>query len=145
MHSQSCNRFIEVDRRRLSAETKIGEFHVVHQPLHSRHVLGRYADWRYSNGAGQLLVIFHGSINSAAHWAPFVAALAPYLAVYAVDPRGRGESADRETYSFRSEVNDITAVMDEAGSDAVLIGHSFGALVALGVALERPLPALVLY
>jgi pimeloyl-ACP methyl ester carboxylesterase len=90
-------------------------------------------------------VISHGSINSAAHWAPFAAAMAPFMTVYAVDRRGRGESADRQEYDFRREIEDIEAVLDEAGPDAVLLGHSFGALVALGVALERALPALVLY
>jgi pimeloyl-ACP methyl ester carboxylesterase len=96
-------------------------------------------------GAGRPLVISHGSINSAAHWAAFARAMAPFMTVYAVDRRGRGESGDQDAYDFRREVEDIGAVLDEAGPDAVLFGHSFGALVAVAVALERPLPALVLY
>ena len=96
-------------------------------------------------GKGRPLVISHGSINSAAHWAPFAAAMSSCMTVYAVDRRGRGESADHETYEFQREVEDIEAVLQKAGPDAVLLGHSFGALVALGVALQRSLPALVLY
>jgi pimeloyl-ACP methyl ester carboxylesterase len=67
------------------------------------------------------------------------------MTVYAVDRRGRGESGDNAAYAFQNEADDIAAVLNEAGPDAVLLGHSFGALVALKVALERALPALVLY
>jgi pimeloyl-ACP methyl ester carboxylesterase len=67
------------------------------------------------------------------------------MTVYAVDRRGRGHSGDRDAYDLHREVEDIEAVLDEAGPEAVLVGHSFGGLVALGVALERELPALVLY
>ncbi|PZU39908.1 MAG: alpha/beta hydrolase [Microbacterium sp.] len=96
-------------------------------------------------GEGRPLVICHGSINTAAHWRGFADAMAPFMTVYAADRRGRGESGDGAAYAFRREVEDIEAVLDVAGPDAVLLGHSFGGLVALAVALARPLPALVLY
>lgn len=48
-------------------------------------------------------------------------------------------------YSIEREYEDVWAVMDVAGPDAILAGHSFGAICAMGAALLRPVPRLVLY
>ena len=67
--------------------------------------------------------------------------------VIAVDRRGRGDSGDGSgAYALESEFEDVAAVMTDAGEGVLLLGHSYGALVAAGAAaLIEGLPAMVLY
>lgn len=60
-------------------------------------------------------------------------------------PVGRGGSEDRTDYSLEREAEDIMAVLDVAGPDAYLLGHSSGAIYTLEAALSAPLAGLVLY
>jgi len=53
----------------------------------------------------------------------------------AVDRRGRGASGDSEAYAIEREYEDVAAVVDSIGESANLLGHSYGAACALGVAL----------
>jgi pimeloyl-ACP methyl ester carboxylesterase len=66
--------------------------------------------------------------------------------VWAPDRRGRGDSADGDSYSIEREFDDVAAVVREAGPGALLFGHSYGGLVAAGAA-ERlgGVPRLALY
>ncbi|TDU02542.1 pimeloyl-ACP methyl ester carboxylesterase [Streptomyces sp. 846.5] len=61
------------------------------------------------------------------------------------DRRGRAASGDSDEHSLRHEADDIAAVLDLAGPDAILLGHSYGALVALTHALDQPPAAFILY
>jgi pimeloyl-ACP methyl ester carboxylesterase len=97
------------------------------------------------SGQGRPLVLAHGSLESAQFWQVLAGVLAPHLTVYAVDRRGHGASGDNPEYSIEREQQDIAAVLDLAGPDAILLGHSYGAVVTLGLALARPLAGLVLY
>ena len=66
--------------------------------------------------------------------------------VWAIDRRGRGDSADAGSYALEREFEDVAAVVRAAGSGALLFGHSYGALVAAGaVARLDGLPRLALY
>jgi len=66
--------------------------------------------------------------------------------VWTVDRRGRGESGDGDGYALEREVDDVAAVVREAGPGALLFGHSYGALLSAGAAgLLDGLPGLVLY
>ena len=65
--------------------------------------------------------------------------------VIAIDRRGRGDSGDGEEYSLDREYDDVAAVVRDAGPDAVLMGHSYGGLVAAGAAQLLDLPRLALY
>ncbi|MCU1551773.1 MAG: alpha/beta hydrolase [Glaciihabitans sp.] len=47
------------------------------------------------------------------------------------DRRGRGESGDTLPYSIDREIDDIAALVAEAGGSAMLFGHSSGAVLAL--------------
>jgi pimeloyl-ACP methyl ester carboxylesterase len=99
-----------------------------------------------SMGRGPAVVIVHGSIASAADWFEVATHLAPHFACYLMDRRGRGRSdVGVEPYSIEREYEDICAVLAAAGSDACLVGHSFGAICALGAALQSPVRRLALY
>jgi pimeloyl-ACP methyl ester carboxylesterase len=67
----------------------------------------------------------------------------------AVDRRGRGDSTDGDGYAVEREFEDVAAVVRSVssdGSEPLLFGHSYGALVSAGAApLIDGLPRLVLY
>jgi pimeloyl-ACP methyl ester carboxylesterase len=88
------------------------------------------------SGSGPALILVDGALCSRA-FGPS-AKLAPLLArsftVYAYDRRGRGQSGDTPPYSPAREVEDIAALIDEAGGSAVLLGLSSGGALALEAA-----------
>ena len=66
--------------------------------------------------------------------------------VYAVDRRGRGGSGDGQGYAIEREFEDVAAVIDSIGEPVNLLGHSYGALLALeATLLIRNIRKLVLY
>src|ERR1051325_11549590 len=66
--------------------------------------------------------------------------LAGRFTTYNYDRRGRGDSADTQPYAVEREVEDIAALVTEAGGTAYIYGISSGAVLALEAA--RRLPAL---
>jgi pimeloyl-ACP methyl ester carboxylesterase len=62
--------------------------------------------------------------------------LAPTCRVYAYDRRGRGESGDTKTYSLDREIEDIDALITEAGGSVSLYGISSGGALALEAAAK---------
>ena len=102
------------------------------------------ACWR--NGKGPALVLVPGTSANHERWRPVQEPLERHFTIYAMDRRGYGESGDAETYSIEREFEDIAAVVDSIGEPANLLGHSYGALCALGAAtLTRNIRKLVLY
>jgi pimeloyl-ACP methyl ester carboxylesterase len=98
------------------------------------------------SGAGAPLVLVHGSAADGSRWAPVLSRLSERFAVHALDRRGRGASGDAETYSIEREYEDVAAYVDALGEPAVLLGHSYGAMVALEAArLTDRVKALALY
>jgi pimeloyl-ACP methyl ester carboxylesterase len=91
-------------------------------------------------------VLVHGA--GSARWS--FDAVRPHLersfTVIAIDRRGRGDSTDAEGYELDREFDDVATVVRDAGEGALLMGHSYGALVAAGAAarLDSP-PRLALY
>lgn len=63
------------------------------------------------------------------------------------DRRGRGNSGDAQPWSLDREVEDLEAVIDALGGEAVVYGHSSGAVVALHAAhrLAPKVQGVVLY
>src|SRR3712207_1168270 len=53
--------------------------------------------------------------------------LAKYFTVFNYDRRGRGDSGDTTPYAVEREIEDIAALMAEAGGTASVYGHSSGA------------------
>jgi hypothetical protein len=56
------------------------------------------------------------------------------LAVYTYDRRGRGDRGDTAPYAVAREVEDLAAVIEEAGGSAYVYGISSGAALALEAA-----------
>jgi pimeloyl-ACP methyl ester carboxylesterase len=70
----------------------------------------------------------------AADYAAFARALAEHFTVHTIERRGRGESGPQgDGYSILKECDDVRAVRAETGASLV-VGHSYGGLVALEVA-----------
>lgn len=98
-------------------------------------------------GSGPVpLVIVHGAYNSSKQWLPVARALANTCTCYVMDRRGRPLSGGfGSNYTFYKEAEDIKAVLDAAGPNACLMGHSSGAIYALEAAREFPVKKLILY
>ncbi len=72
--------------------------------------------------------------------------LAGQLSVINYDRRGRGESTDTAPYAIEREVEDLRALIAQAGGTAALYGHSSGAGLALNAAAKGlPITRLVLH
>lgn len=69
------------------------------------------------------------------------------FAVFSYDRRGRGDSTDTPPWALQREVDDVEAVIDAAGGQAVLYGHSSGAVLAFHAAhrLGEKVRGVVLY
>ncbi len=88
-------------------------------------------------GHGPAVILVAGALCSRSFWSgPELAKLlAPRFTVYNYDRRGRGESGDTKPYAVEREIEDIEALIDEAGGSASLYGHSSGAALALEAAI----------
>ena len=98
-------------------------------------------------GSGPALIL----VDAAAHYRAFgsFTGLVPLLAtdftVYEFDRRGRGESGDTPPYDVERELEDLAALIDEAGGSAAVHGFSSGALLALlGAAAGLPITRMTL-
>jgi pimeloyl-ACP methyl ester carboxylesterase len=97
-------------------------------------------------GKGSAIVFVHGSVSTHTDWMPVARLLARRFTCFAMDRRGRAKSGvGVAAYSIEREYEDIAAVLDAAGPGAMLAAHSYGAVCALGLAMRRPVPRLVLY
>jgi pimeloyl-ACP methyl ester carboxylesterase len=65
---------------------------------------------------------------------PLAAQLTSDFTVITYDRRGRGDSGDTPPYAVEREVDDLAALVDEAGGSACLYGISSGAALALDAA-----------
>lgn len=86
-------------------------------------------------GSGPPLVLVHGITADASRWAPVLPALSERYTVYAMDRRGRGASGDGLAYAIEREHEDVAAVVTSIGAPALLFGHSYGGVCALGAVL----------
>jgi len=88
------------------------------------------------SGNGPALVVVDGALSTrmGGSKAELVELLAPNLSVYCYDRRGRGDSGDTPPYAVEREIEDIEALIDEAGGVAFLYGHSSGGCLALEAA-----------
>jgi len=87
-------------------------------------------------GRGKPLILVDGALCSRS-FGP-MPKLAPLLAqhftVFTYDRRGRGDSGDTKPYAKEREVEDIAALIKEAGGSAFVLGLSSGAALALEAA-----------
>ena len=96
-----------------------------------------YRDW---GGSGQPVVLLHGLASTCHIWDLVAPILAEEFAVVAVDQRGHGESDKPDYgYDFATVGQDLLEVIEALNLDKpVIVGHSWGADVALEFAVAHP-------
>jgi pimeloyl-ACP methyl ester carboxylesterase len=85
-------------------------------------------------GHGPPLVIIGGSLGDHRFYMPLAAELADHHTVYNFDRRGRGQSGDTQPYAVERELDDLAALIAEAGEPVLVYGHSAGSALALHAA-----------
>lgn len=92
------------------------------------------------SGAGPALIVVDGALCHRAFGPSrgMAKRLSSHFTVYIYDRRGRGESGDTGPYAVGREVEDLEALIKEAGGSAFLCGFSSGAVLALEAATALP-------
>ncbi|MGE0715354.1 MAG: alpha/beta fold hydrolase [Alphaproteobacteria bacterium] len=91
-------------------------------------------------GDGDRVVLVPGSCSTGAAWRPVVAAIGPGFRTVNTSLLGYGATDERRTAAdpdIAHEAAALETVIRRAGEPAHLVGHSFGGLVSLAVALRR--------
>ncbi len=88
-------------------------------------------------GTGVPAIFVHGSFGSAASAFAGQRVLSDANELIFVDRRGFGGSAAADDVGWRTDAADVVALLDEVGR-AHLVGHSYGGVVCLLAAGERP-------
>ncbi|MEU0399118.1 alpha/beta hydrolase [Streptomyces sp. NPDC006197] len=98
------------------------------------------------SGDGPPIVLLNGSFRDHTIFDALVPELAPHCTTYVYDRRGRGESGDAPEYAVEREVEDLAAVIEAAGGEAVVFAGSSGANLALEAAFAGlPITKLALH
>jgi pimeloyl-ACP methyl ester carboxylesterase len=101
------------------------------------------------SGKGPAVILIGGALTqrSDPQVTSLAALLTPNFTVIGYDRRGRGDSGDTAPYTVAREVEDLEALIDEAGGSAFVYGHSSGATLALAAARKpgAKIKKLVLY
>ncbi|MFG3559074.1 alpha/beta fold hydrolase [Micromonospora sp. NPDC047557] len=98
---------------------------------------GRRLRWVEAGSAGPAVVLISGAGEVGLDWAVVLPALAERSRVIAYDRAGLGASDPVSRLTLDSQVRDLVALLDSVGP-AVLVGHSWGGLLAELAALARP-------
>jgi pimeloyl-ACP methyl ester carboxylesterase len=97
-------------------------------------------------GQGPPIVLVVGAFNDHATGAPLAEVLKSRFTVYNYDRRGRGDSGDATPYAVEREIEDLDAVITEAGGSAFVFGYSSGGVLALeGAAGGLPITRVAVY
>lgn len=101
-------------------------------------------------GDGPALVLVSGALMHRAiepQMAQLAGLLAPHFTTFYCDRRGRGDSTDTQPYAVHREIEDIEALIDEAGGSAFVYGISSGGALALNaaIALGEKIKKLAIY
>ncbi|WP_381804276.1 alpha/beta fold hydrolase [Streptomyces niveus] len=107
---------------------------------------GTLIAYRRTSGEGPPVIMVGGAFSTADAEAPLAALLAPRFSVITYDRRGRGGSGDTAPYAVEREIEDIAALLTEAGGSASVYGMSSGAALALeAAAAGLPITQLAVY
>jgi pimeloyl-ACP methyl ester carboxylesterase len=85
-------------------------------------------------GDGPPVIVVCGAMCDRALMRPTAEELAKHFTVFNYDRRGRGDSGDTTPYAVEREIEDIGALIVEAGGTASVYGHSSGAGLVLHAA-----------
>jgi pimeloyl-ACP methyl ester carboxylesterase len=100
------------------------------------------------SGSGPPLIVVDGALcyRASGPSGPMAEALAEHFSVITYDRRGRGDSGDKAPYAIEREIEDIEALIREAGGTAFVYGVSSGAALALEAAnCGLPITRLAVY
>jgi pimeloyl-ACP methyl ester carboxylesterase len=81
-------------------------------------------------GTGQPLILVVGAFNDRATGLPLTEMLEQHFTVFNYDRRGKGDSGDTLPYAVEREIEDLDALIAEAGGSALVFGYSSGAVLA---------------
>ena len=89
---------------------------------------------------GDPVLLVHGSWVDHRSWRAVVPGLAASMQVIAYDRRGHGQSSFvPRSHALESDAADLGALLESTDHyPAHLVGHSYGAMVALRLAVDRP-------
>jgi pimeloyl-ACP methyl ester carboxylesterase len=97
-------------------------------------------------GDGPAVIVVGGATCDRTITRPLAEQLAQHFTVINYDRRGRGDSSDTAPYAVEREIEDLAALIAEAGGTASVYGHSSGAALALHAAAHGlPISKLVLH
>jgi len=91
------------------------------------------------SGQGPAVILVDGALQYRAFdqgMAELADLLAQHFSVFHYDRRGRGDSTDTQPYALEREIEDIEAIIDEAGGPAFVYGISSGAALAMEAAIQ---------
>ncbi|MBP0049153.1 alpha/beta hydrolase [Marinobacterium sp. AK62] len=86
-----------------------------------------------SLGRGQAIIFLHGWTSGAREWLPFATELSDAHNTFCWDARGHGQHAPPplESMQISQMADDLEQLLEHHGiQDAVLVGHSMGALIS---------------
>src|SRR5256714_7077616 len=89
---------------------------------------------RFGEGPPVILAAGALGLRSPPIMAQLAERLAPHFTVFNYDRRGRGDSGDTAPFAVEREVEDLDALIKEAGGLASVFGTSSGAILALEAA-----------
>ncbi len=94
------------------------------------------------SGQGPPIILVVGAFNARSTGAPLAAQLSEHFTVFNYDRRGRGASGDTAPYAIEREIEDLAALINEAGGSSSVFGYSSGAILSLkaaasGLAISR--------
>jgi pimeloyl-ACP methyl ester carboxylesterase len=97
-------------------------------------------------GDGAPVVLVSGASTARSVHDSLAELLAADFTVLNYDRRGRGDSGDTQPYAVEREIEDLHAVLDEAGGSAGVFGNSSGGVLALhAAAAGLPITKLALW
>lgn len=85
-------------------------------------------------GDGPPLIMVGAAFNARSGTEPLALALQDRFAILNYDRRGRGDSGDTPPYAVEREIDDLAALIAEAGGSSAVFGYSSGANLALKAA-----------
>ena len=96
-----------------------------------------YRDW---GGDGRPVLLLHGLASTCHIWDLVAPLLARDFRIAAMDQRGHGQSAQVDDgYDFATVLGDAAAMIEHLGwQRPIVVGHSWGADVALELAVAHP-------
>src|SRR5260370_34895367 len=84
-----------------------------------------------SVGSGPAVIVVPGALSLASGYTAFARQLSEHFTVHTIERRGRGQSGPQgNDYSITKECEDVRAFQYKTGA-SLLVGHSYGGLVAL--------------